>query len=305
MPGVNEQLAQLGDVEICFETFGDAAAPALLLVMGLGTQMIGWPDEFCQELAGRGFRVIRYDNRDSGRSTHFDSVSPPKPVELFTRKFKNLAYTMGDMAEDGMRLLAHLGIERAHVVGASMGGMIAQTMAARHPDRVLSLTSIMSTTGSRRAGNPALKVYPFFLGRPPRGKDEYVERIEKIFGLIGSPGFERDDAELRALASLSFERDPTSSGTPRQLAAILEAGNRTAEVRRITAPTLVIHGTKDKMVARSGGKATARAIPGARLELIEGMGHDLPRGVWPRIIDAVAENAARAESEVPAWQQAS
>jgi pimeloyl-ACP methyl ester carboxylesterase len=302
---VNEQLAQLGDVEICFEKFGDDSNPPLLLVMGLGTQMIGWDDDFCRELAGRGFHVIRYDNRDSGRSTHFDDVPPPAPLELVTRKFKRLAYTLDDMAEDGMRLLHHLGIERAHVVGASMGGMIAQTMAARHPERVLSLTSIMSTTGARHVGNPALKVYPFFLGRPPRGKDAYVERTVKIFSIIGSPGFERDDAALHRLAALSYDRDPTSSGTPRQLAAILAGGNRTAEVRRIKAPTVVIHGTKDKMVARSGGKATARAIPGARLELIEGMGHDLPRGVWPRIIDAIAENAARAEQGVPTWQEAS
>jgi pimeloyl-ACP methyl ester carboxylesterase len=302
---VNEQFAQLGDVEICFETFGDPSGRPLLLVMGLGTQMIAWADDFCAELAGRGFHVIRYDNRDAGRSTHFDSVPPPKPAELFTRKFKNLAYTMGDMADDGLRLLTHLGIERAHIVGASMGGMIAQTMAARHPERVLSLASIMSTTGSRRVGNPALKVYPFLLGRPPRGKDEYIGRIEKLFGLIGSPGFERDAAELRQLLSLSYERDPSPAGTPRQLAAILEAGNRTDEVRRIKAPTVVIHGTKDKMVARSGGKSTARAIRDSRLVMIDGMGHDLPRGAWPRIIEAIAENAARAESEVPEWQQAS
>jgi pimeloyl-ACP methyl ester carboxylesterase len=305
MARVNEQFAQLGDVELCFETFGDPSGRPLLLVMGLGTQMIGWPDEFCAELAGRGFYVIRYDNRDSGRSTHFEKVPPPKPLELFTRKFKNLAYTLGDLAEDGMRLLDHLGVERAHVAGASMGGMIAQTMAARHPERVLSLTSIMSTTGARHVGNPALKVYPFFLGRPPRGKDDYVERTVKIFSIIGSPGFDRDESELRRLAALSYERDPTSSGTPRQLAAILDAGNRTDEVRRIKAPTVVIHGTKDKMLARSGGKATARAIDGAELVLIDGMGHDLPRGVWPRIIGAIAENAARAESEVPAWQEAS
>ncbi len=302
---MNEQLAKAGDVEICFETFGEESNPALLLVMGLGTQMIGWHEDFCRELAGRGFRVIRYDNRDSGHSTHFESVPPPRPLELFTRKFKKLAYTLADMADDGMRLLDHLGIERAHVVGASMGGMIAQTMAARHPERVLSLTSIMSTTGARHVGNPALKVYPFFLGRPPRGKDAYVERTEKIFALIGSPDFDRDEDELRKLAALSYDRDPTSAGTPRQLAAIVAGGNRTAEVRRIKAPTLVIHGTKDKMVARSGGRATARAISGAKLELIEGMGHDLPRAVWPRIIDAIAANAARAGQEVPAWQQAS
>jgi pimeloyl-ACP methyl ester carboxylesterase len=301
---VNEQFAQIGDVELCYETFGDASDPALLLVMGLGTQMVGWHEDFCRELAGRGFHVIRYDNRDSGRSTHFSDVPPPGPLELATRKIKNLAYSLGDLADDGLGLLSHLGIERAHVAGASMGGMIAQTMAARHPERVLSLTSIMSMTGSRRTGNPALRVYPFFLGRPPRDRDAYVDRVEKLFAIVGSPGFERDPAELRAIAGLSYDRDSSSSGTPRQLAAILAAGNRTAELRTIKVPTLVIHGTKDRMIAPSGGKATARAIPRAKLTLIEGMGHDLPRAVWPRIIDAIAENAARAESEVPAWQQA-
>jgi pimeloyl-ACP methyl ester carboxylesterase len=305
MLAVNEQFAQLGDVELCFETFGDRSGRPLLLVMGLGTQMIGWPDDFCRELAGRGFHVIRYDNRDSGRSTHFKDVPPPGPLELATRRFKKLAYTLGDMADDGLRLLDHLGIGRAHVAGASMGGMIAQTMAARHPERVLSLASIMSMTGSRRSGNPALRVYPFFLGRPPRGKDAYVERAVKVFSIVGSTGFDRDEPELRRIAALSYDRDPTSSGTPRQLAAILDAGNRTREISAIKAPTVVIHGTKDKMIARSGGKATARAIDGSRLVLIDGMGHDLPRGVWPRIIDAIADNAARAESEVPAWQAAS
>jgi pimeloyl-ACP methyl ester carboxylesterase len=297
---MNERFATVGDVEICFETFGDPADPALLLVMGLGTQMIGWHEDFCRELAGRGFHVIRYDNRDAGRSTHFGDVPPPKPLELFTRKFKNLAYTLDDMARDGIGLLDELGVERAHVVGASMGGMIAQGMAVNHPGRVMSLTSIMSTTGSRRVGNAALKTYPFFFGRPPRDKDEFVARIEKLFGIVGSPGFERDPEELRAVARESYDRDPSQAGTPRQLAAILAAGNRTRDVRRITQPTTVVHGDSDKLVARSGGKATARAIPGAKLVLIEGMGHDLPRDVWPRIIDAIVENAARAQTKVPA-----
>jgi pimeloyl-ACP methyl ester carboxylesterase len=302
---MNERFARVGDVELCYETFGDRADPALLLVMGLGTQMIGWADDFCLELAGRGFFVIRYDNRDSGRSTHFDGTPAPKVRELVTRKFGNLAYTLDDMADDGIGLLDELGVAKAHVVGASMGGMIAQIMAVRHPDRVLSLTSIMSTTGARHVGNPAMKVYPFFLGRPPRDKEAYIERIEKLFGIIGSPGFERDDDYLREAAALSYERDPSPAGTPRQLAAILDAGNRTKDVRRIKAPTLVIHGKKDKMLSRTGGKATARAISGAKLMLVDGMGHDLPRGAWKRIFDAIAENAARAESEVPAWQQAS
>jgi pimeloyl-ACP methyl ester carboxylesterase len=297
---MNESFATVGDVEICFEEFGEPSDPTVLLVMGLGTQMLGWHEDFCRELAGRGFHVVRYDNRDAGRSTHFDETPPPKPLELFTRKFKNLAYTLDDMARDGIGLLDHLGVERAHVVGASMGGMIAQGMAANHPGRVMSLTSIMSTTGSRRVGNPALKVYPFLLGRPPRDKDDYVERIERLFGIVGSPGFERDPEELRAVLRESYDRDPSPAGTPRQLAAILAAGNRKRDVSRITQPTTVVHGDSDKLVARSGGKATARAIPGAKLVLIEGMGHDLPRGVWPRIIDAIVENAARAQTKVPA-----
>ena len=301
---MDEQFAKRGDVELCYETFGDASDPTMLLVMGLGTQMLGWHADFCRELAGRGFHVVRYDNRDSGRSTHFRDTPPPNVLEMVTRRPRRLAYTLEDMADDGMRLLDHLGVERAHVVGASMGGMIAQVMTVRHPRRVLSLTSIMSATGSRRVGNPALKAYPFFLGKPPRDKEAYVDRIEKLFAIVGSPGFERDQGELRRMAALSYDRDPTSSGTARQLAAIMAAGNRTADVRRIEAPTLVIHGTDDRLVATSGGKATARAIPGARLMLIEGMGHDLPRGVWPRLLDAIAEHAGRAAAahEDVAWQ---
>ena len=292
---MNEEFANTSDgVKLCYETFGDPSDPAMLLVMGLGTQMLGWHHEFCETLAGRGYFVIRYDNRDVGRSTHFRDVKPPGVLELGTRRFKNLAYTLADMADDGLNLLDQLGIERAHLVGASMGGMIAQTMAVRHPDRILSLTSIMSMTGNRRVGNPALRVYPIFLGRPPRDRDAYIERISKTFDLIGSPGFERDDDEMRRLAGLSYDRDPTTGGTPRQLAAILAAGDRTDDLRRIKAPTLVIHGAEDRMIAPSGGKATAKAIPGAKLMTIEGMGHDLPRGVWERIVEAIVENAERA-----------
>jgi pimeloyl-ACP methyl ester carboxylesterase len=291
---LEEQFAEVGDVTLCYSTFGDRSNPAMLLVMGLGTQMIAWQEEFCEKLAGRGFFVIRYDNRDVGRSTHFRDHPPPTRAELVTRRFKRLAYTLDDMADDGMRLLDHLGIERAHVVGASMGGMIAQVMAARHRDRVLSLTSIMSTTGSRRVGNPALRVYPFFLGRPPDGRDAFVERILKMFALIGSPGFDGSQDDLRDIAVRSYERDHTTSGTQRQLAAILAAGNRTRDVKRIEAPTLVVHGAKDRMISRTGGKATAKAIDGARLMMVEGMGHDMPREIWPRLIDAITDNAVRA-----------
>ncbi len=290
---MNEQFATVGDLSLCYETFGDESDPALLLIMGLATQMLGWNEDFCRQLAERGFRVIRFDNRDVGRSSRIDSVPPPKPLELLTRRIKRVPYTLEDMADDAAGLLTALGIERAHVVGASMGGMIAQSLAARHPERVLSLVSIMSTTGNRFKGQPAFRVYPTFLARPPRTKEDSVERIARLFKMIGSPAFDHDELELRAMAALSWDRGHSPAGPGRQLAAIIASGDRTPDVRRITAPTLVIHGAKDLLVRPSGGRATARAIPGARLLMIDGMGHDLPRGAWPQILDGIAENAAR------------
>jgi pimeloyl-ACP methyl ester carboxylesterase len=292
---MDEQYADVGDIRLCYETFGDRGDPAMLLIMGLGTQMLAWHEDFCRELAGRGFFVIRYDNRDVGRSTHFDDTPLPRPSELLRRRIRRPAYTLNDMADDAAGLLDALGIESAHVVGASMGGMIAQALAARDPARVRSLTSIMSTTGNRWRGQPAVRIYPYLLARPPRTKEEGIERLTRVFRIIGSPGFERDEEELRAMASLAWDRDSSRTGTVRQLAAIISSGDRTPDVRRITAPTLVIHGTNDRMVRPSGGRATARAIPGSRLMLVRGMGHDLPRGVWARLIGAIAEHAARAD----------
>ena len=290
---MQEHFADLGDVTLCYETFGDPDDEALLLVMGLGTQMIAWHAEFCQQVADRGFFVIRYDNRDVGRSTRLDHVPPPSPLELGTRRFKHLAYTLEDMAEDGVGLLDHLGIERAHIVGASMGGMIAQVLTVRHPDRVLSLTSIMSTTGGRWVGQPALKVYPFFLAKPPTTKEAYVDRAIKLFRVVGSTTCPDRESDLRETAECSFERGLSPGGLGRQLAAIMHAGDRSPDVGRIDVPTLVIHGTADKLVRPSGGKATHRAIQGSRLMLIDGMGHDLPRGAWEQIADGIAENARR------------
>jgi pimeloyl-ACP methyl ester carboxylesterase len=291
---MSEQFAKVGDVELCYETFGDRGDPALLLVMGLGTQMLAWREGFCEELVERGFFVIRYDNRDVGRSTRFSGVKPPGLMELLRRKPRDAAYTLDDMADDGAGLLDVLGIERAHVAGASMGGMIAQVMAVRHPDRVLSLTSIMSTTGGRFVGLQSPRVVPYLLGRPPNDEAQYIERARSLFDVIGSPGFERDDDDFTELARASFRRGISPSATGRQLAAIVGAGDRTRDLRRITAPTLVIHGSDDKMISASGGRATAKAIPGAKLMVIEGMGHDLPPGAWERIADGIAENAARA-----------
>jgi pimeloyl-ACP methyl ester carboxylesterase len=294
-----ESFCRVGDIEICFETFGDPADPAVLLVMGLGTQMLGWHEDFCKDLAGRGFHVIRYDNRDIGRSTILSGAPVPTLGQIIRRDKRAASYTLAEMAADGVGLLDHLGVQRAHIVGVSMGGMIAQTIAARRPERVLSLTSIMSSTGSRWRGQPALKTYRQFLRPVSTDRATYIAQTAALFDIIGSPGFERDGEDLRSLLGAMYDRGHDSGSVARQLAAILASGDRTAELRRITAPTLVIHGTADKLVAPSGGRATARAIPGARLVKIEGMGHDLPRGAWPQLIDAIVENAARAPSAAP------
>ena len=292
---MNELFEKVGGVELCYETFGDASDPPVLLIMGLGTQMIGWPADFCEAVAERGFHVIRYDNRDVGRSTRFDHVPPPGPRELVTRRIGNLAYSLADMAGDAAGLLEALEIDSAHVVGASMGGMIGQILAVDHPERVRSFVSIMSTTGSRFVGQPAAVVYPFFFRPMPRTKEGYLQRGIEMWKVIGSPnGLARSEEEVRELLSLAYERGLSPAGTMRQLAAIVTTGNRTKDLKRIQAPTLVIHGTRDKMIRMSGGKATAKAIPGAELDLIDGMGHDLPRKLWPRMIDGIERTAARA-----------
>jgi pimeloyl-ACP methyl ester carboxylesterase len=204
------------------------------------------------------------------------------------------AYLVEDMANDAAGLLDCLGIERAHVVGAAMGGMIAQTLAATRPERVLSLTSIMSTTGSRRVGQPAYRVLPIFLKQAPNDREAFIEHTVTLFETIGSRGIERDDDELREVAGQMFDRGLDPRGTSRQLAAIIASGNRTNALRNITAPTVVVHGTADRLVRPSGGRATAKAIPGAKLVKVEGMGHDMPRAVWDQIVGAIVENARRA-----------
>jgi pimeloyl-ACP methyl ester carboxylesterase len=290
-----EQFCDVGrGITLCFETFGDPSDPTALLIMGLSMQMVSWQEDFCLELAGRGFHVVRFDNRDSGRSTHLEGPTPTIP-HLLRRSKHAAAYTLADMAEDAAGLLSALELAPAHVIGASMGGMIAQTLAARHPRKVRSLVSMMSNTGSLWNGRPALRIYPVLLHTPPRGRDAFIARGEQVFATIGSPGLPRDPEDVRAIAALSYDRDHDPTGAARQLAAITSSGDRTHEVRGITAPTLVVHGTADPLVAYSGGRATARAIPAARLLSIEGMGHDMPRAIWPRLIDAIAVHAARAD----------
>jgi pimeloyl-ACP methyl ester carboxylesterase len=290
-----EQFQDVGrGVTLCYEGFGDPDDTPILLVMGLATQMIAWHEDFCTELADRGFYVVRFDNRDIGRSTHFD-FRPPSVTQMVRRRFGREQYTLSDMAEDAAGLLNGLEISPAHVVGVSMGGMIGQVLAAEHPEAVRSLTSIMSTTGSRWHGQPALSVYRYLLRPPPRDRDGYIERSAEVFGLVGSTGFDRDEQSIRERAARSYDRGFDVRAGGRQLGAILASGDRTRSLATITAPTLVIHGTVDKMIRPSGGRATARAISNARLMTIEGMGHDLPRGAWPQLLDAIAEHARAAD----------
>jgi pimeloyl-ACP methyl ester carboxylesterase len=291
---MDEQFCDLHNgITLCYETFGERSDPTALLIMGLGTQMVAWHEDFCRQLAAAGLHVVRFDNRDIGRSTHLQGA-PPTIRQLLTRSKRAAHYRLADMADDAARLLGKLELAPAHVIGASMGGMIAQTLAARRPELVRSLTSIMSNTGALSNGQPALRLYPFFLRRPAAGRDAYVAHFERLFAAIGSRGLPRDPEEIRQLAALSYERDHDPAGPGRQLAAIIASGDRTSELREIEAPTLVLHGTADPLVRPSGGRATARAIAGAKLKLVQGMGHDLPRAAWTEIIDAIVQNAARA-----------
>jgi pimeloyl-ACP methyl ester carboxylesterase len=290
---VSEQLVQANGIEVAYDTFGDPGDPPLLLVMGLGMQLIHWHPDFCELLAGRGFHVIRFDNRDAGLSTK-TATPAPKLTRAFLGGRVNAAYRLDDMADDAFGLLDHLQLERAHVVGASMGGMIAQTMAIRRPERVLSLASIMSTTGERRAGRPKLRVMGVLMRRAPRDRAAYVEYFARMFRRIGSPGFPTDDQQVRALAAAGYDRCYHPAGVAHQLSALMASGDRTERLRQVRVPTVVIHGTSDPLVPFRGGQATAGAIPGAKLVAIPGMGHDLPRQVWPQVVEAVVENTERA-----------
>jgi pimeloyl-ACP methyl ester carboxylesterase len=297
---VSEQIAQANGLAIAYEAFGDPAAQPLVLVMGLGMQMIHWDPAFCELLAGRGFCVIRFDNRDTGHSSKIEGEQRPNVLAAMAGNGRSAAYRLNDMAADTAGLLDHLEIESAHVVGVSMGGMIAQQLAARHPDRVLSLCSIMSTTGARVAGLPRLSVLGVLFRKAPRDRDAYADHFLSIFKRIGSPGFPLDEERARTLALAGFDRCFHPRGVERQLVAILASGNRTGDLRRIKAPTLVIHGREDRLVPLRAGRATARAIPGAELLVIDGMGHDLPQPAWPRMVDAIERNAARSATATPA-----
>ncbi|MFG6192302.1 alpha/beta fold hydrolase [Nonomuraea sp. JJY05] len=283
-------------IEVAYERLGDPQAPPVLLVMGLAGQLINWPDGFCAELVDRGLHVIRFDNRDSGLSTHLHDAPQPDLAAALAGDASSASYTLSDMAADAAGLLDVLGLDSAHVVGASMGGMIAQTLAIEHPGRVRSLTSMMSTTGDPSVGQARPETMAAFAGPPPATREEAIERSVLIFRLAGSPGFDFDEAALRERAGLSYDRDHDRIAVARQAVAVIASDDRTARLRSVDVPTLVIHGAEDAMCDPSGGRATAAAIPGAELVVIDGMGHDLPRPLWPDLASHIATLAHRTEA---------
>ncbi len=293
-----EEVVDVGrGITLCHDAFGDPGHPPIVLVAGLGQQKHSWPLELAEGLASRGHRVIRFDNRDVGRSTHVDFPAP-HPIAVLRGGNHERQYHLGDMARDTVGLLDALGHRDAHLVGVSMGGMISQTVAAHYPGRVRTLTSIMSTTGAPRIGRPAPSTWwRMATARPPRNRADSVDAAVRMFRHIGSHGYSFDEEWVRDRAGMAWDRDPTSVGVARQLAAIFASGDRTAELGHIDVPTLVIHGDHDLMVHPSGGAATACAIPGARLETVVGMGHDLPRGAWSRLLELITDNVSRVGSD--------
>ena len=301
--------AQANGMELEYDTTGDPGAPPLLLVMGLGAQMIAWDDEFCERLAGAGFFVIRFDNRDIGLSTKVESSGGTNVVAAIGAALSggpvDSPYLLTDMADDAFGLLDHLGIERAHVVGASMGGMIAQTMAISRPERVATLTSIMSTTGNRDVGNATPEALAILMARPPTDRQEYVRNAIATSRLLHGPVLPFDEERAAARAGASYDRSFYPAGVGRQLVAILASGDRTSSLAQVRVPTLVIHGDADPLVHHSGGQATAEAVPGAELLTIEGMGHDLPVEKWDEIVDAIVAHTATAPATPARQPQAS
>ncbi len=289
--------ARANGIEIEYEEFGSPQSPAMLLIMGLGAQMILWRDDFCRLLVERGFRVVRFDNRDVGRSTWLDHLGVPNIMQAMAAAVSgqpfDAPYRLSDMAADAAGLLDALGIAKAHVVGASMGGMIAQTLAIEHPERVASLTSIMSSTGEPGLPPPEPQAMSVLLAPQPNTLEAAIERGVQVFRTIGSPKY-FDEQEVRELAGKAFDRGFNPAGVMRQLAAILASGSRKEALANVRVPALVIHGRIDPLVPFAAGEATARAIPGAELLAFEDMGHDMPRPLWPSMIRAIEATARRA-----------
>jgi pimeloyl-ACP methyl ester carboxylesterase len=289
-----ERFVAVGDLDICYQTFGDPGDEAILLVMGLGGPMTWWDPVFCQKLADRGFHVIRYDNRDTGRSGRARGrVTRRMIVQAALGRPLRPPYTLHDMAHDGVALLDHLGHDAAHVVGVSMGGMIAQTMALHFSERVRSLTSIMSSTGRRFVGWQDPRLAPLLLARRAT-RDAYIETSARLWKLIGSPLYPDTAEAIKERAAETWDRGVSRAGVARQMLAILTQPDRTRDLRGLDVPALVVHGLADKMVHVSGGRATARALAGAELLLVPGMGHELPEPLQDDFVDAIVRTAARA-----------
>jgi pimeloyl-ACP methyl ester carboxylesterase len=290
--------ARSNGIEIEYEVIGPPGNRPLLLVMGLGTQMIHWDDELCAELVARGHRVIRFDNRDVGGSTKLDGDGPPNVLAAMAAASGGAAvdapYRLSDMAADASGLLDALEVESAHVVGASLGGMIAQTLALEHPARVRTLTSIMSTTGHPDLPTATPDAAAVLFQPAPPDRDGNIERAVRVFRAIGSPGFPFDEGRARARAARAYDRCFHPAGVARQMIAIVASGSRRDALRRLQMPALVVHGADDPLIPLACGLDTAESIPGAELLIVEGMGHDLPRAVWPRLVDAVTQLTGRA-----------
>jgi pimeloyl-ACP methyl ester carboxylesterase len=288
--------AKNGDTILEYDTFGDPDDPVLLLIMGFTAQMTAWDERFCSLLADQGFHVVRFDNRDCGLSSKTEG-EPPDVMAMVTAllgdgEVPEVPYTMSDMAADAMSVVEAVGADRAHVVGASMGGMIAQVCAIEHPAKMLSLTSIMSTTGANDVGQPEPTAMQALLTPPPEEREAFIERGVEMSHIIGGPL--TDDDRARERMGAAFDRSFYPQGAAFQMAAIVGTGDRTERLHGVTAPTLVIHGAVDPLVTPSGGEATAAAVPGARLHVYEQMGHDLPEPLWPEIVELIGSHARAA-----------
>jgi pimeloyl-ACP methyl ester carboxylesterase len=286
---------KVNGIEIVYDTFGEPAMVPILLIMGLGEQMIGWDEDFCTQLASHGYWVIRFDNRDVGLSTRLDEAGVPNILALMQAQAQGepmqVPYLLRDMADDAAGLLDALGVESAHVVGISMGGMIAQEMVIHHPKRVRTLTSIMSSTGNPDLPPPKNEAMSILVTPFPTHREGYIENAIQTWRILSGPGFPIEEDRIRERAGRSFDRGLSLAGTARQLAAVLASGSRKEALRSITHKTLVIHGDADPLVPIECGKDTAESIPGAELQIIEGMGHDLPLAVIPRVIEAIVHHA--------------
>lgn len=292
--------ASANGLELAYETFGDPSDRPVLLIMGLSSQMLIWDDGFCELLAGAGHYVVRFDNRDVGLSSRLRHLGRPKPLravfDALRGKAVRTAYTLDDMAADTVGLLDALDLQRVHLVGASMGGMIAQVVAIRHPDRAASLTSAMSSTGNRRLPGPTWPATKVLLRRPPRDKEAFVDYYVELWRTIGSPGYPFDEPHVRRRSERVWDRGPTGSGAARQLVAIIAHGDRRAALAGLDLPCLVMHGEEDPLIRVQAGIETAHTIPGAELMLLPGVGHNLPREIWPQVIQALSALIERAES---------